>query len=146
MALMVVAGRGGDVLAELDGVFAAVAEHHGGADGGLDDEVVGLVAGQAEEDAGVGHGLDEEVEVRRAGAGERGAGVLLGLRDAEGLADAGEDLLGAGEVRAGGVGTGGDDGHRLVDEGGGVRHDPYDGGAAWPGVPRSRRWGCRRRR
>ncbi len=123
------AGRRGDVLAEFDGVFAAVAEHHGGADGGLDDQVVGLVPGQAEEDASVGHRLDEEEEVGRAGAGEGGGGVLLGLGDAEGLADGAEDFLGVGQVSGGGVGAGGDDGHGLVDEGGGVRHDPYDGGA-----------------
>ena len=40
-----------------------------------------------------------------------------------------EDLLGVGEVLGGGVAAGGDDGHGLVDEGGGVRHDADDGGA-----------------
>lgn len=98
MALIVVPHGRGDVLAELDGVFAAVAEHRGRADGGLDDEVVGLVPGQAEEDARVGHGLDQVEEVRRAGAGEGGAGVLLGFGDAECLADGAEDLFGVREI------------------------------------------------
>nr|WP_255345737.1 hypothetical protein [Streptomyces chartreusis] len=71
------AGGGRDVLAELDGVFTAVAEHRRGADRGLDDQVVRLVPGQSEEDAGVRHGFDQVEEVRRAGAGEGGAGVLL---------------------------------------------------------------------
>lgn len=102
---MVVPSGGGDVFAELDGVFAAVAEHRGGADRGLDDQLVGLVAGQAEQDSRVGHGLDQVEEVRRARAGQGGAGVLLGLGDAERLADGSEDLLGVGEV--GGCGVGG---------------------------------------
>src|ERR1044072_2467690 len=38
------ARRGGDVLAELHRVLAAVAEHRRGTDRGLDDQVVGLVA------------------------------------------------------------------------------------------------------
>lgn len=109
-------------------MFAAVAEHHGGADGGLDDQLVGLGAGQAEQDAGVGHGLDEEVEVRGARSGQGGRRVLLGLGDAEGLADALEDRLRGGEVVGGGVAVGRDDGHALVDEYGGVRHDAYDRG------------------
>src|SRR5690606_33668574 len=117
------ARRGGHVLAEPDGVLAAVAEHGGRADRGLDDQVVGLVAGQAEQDAGVRHGLDQVEEVGRAGAGESRAGVLLRLGDAQGLADAAEDLLRVGEVLGGGVAAGGDDRHGLVDEGGGVRHD-----------------------
>lgn len=110
-------------------MFAAVAEHDGGADGGLHDEVVGLGAGQAEQDAGVGHRLDQEVEVGGAGAGEGGGGVLLGLGDAQGLADAAEDLLGDGEVRRVGVRTAGDHRHRLVHQGGRVGHDADHGGA-----------------
>lgn len=129
MALMVVAGRAGDGLAELDRVFAAVPEHDRRADGGLDDQVVGLGAGQAEQDAGVGHRLDEEVEVRGARAGERGGRVLLGLGDPESLADAAEDRLGVVEVLGGGVAARGDDGHALVHQDGGVRHDAYDRGA-----------------
>ncbi|MBW8701721.1 hypothetical protein MBT84_19130 [Streptomyces sp. MBT84] len=110
-------------------MLAAVAEHHRRADRGLDDQFVGLVAGQPEQDAGVRHGLDQIEEVRRTRAGQRGAGVLLCLGDAERLADGTEDLLGVGEVRLGGVASGRDDGHGLVDEGGRVRHDAHDRGA-----------------
>lgn len=75
----------------------------------------------------VRHRFDQVEEVRRAGAGEGRAGVLLRFGDAERLADGAEDLLGVGEVVGGGVASGGDDGHGLVDEGGRVRHDADDG-------------------
>ncbi len=89
---------------------------------------MGLGAGKAQEDAGVGHGLDEEVEVRGPRPGEGRGGVLLRLGDAQGLADAAEDLLGVGEVVAGGVAARGDDGHALVHEDRGVGHDADHGG------------------